>query len=53
MKMTLSVGKSFVLTTEDHGKKWSIGDSEDTLEESLITKYQGVNIQLRGTCILR
>ena len=53
MKMTLSVGKSFVLTTGDPGKKWRIGNSEDTLEESLTAKYLGVNIQLRGRCILR
>ena len=25
---------------------------EDTLEESLVAKYLGVNIQLRGRCIL-
>ena len=53
MKMTLTVGKSFVLTTGDPGKKWRIGNSEDTLEESLTAKYLGVNIQLRGRCILR
>ena len=52
MKMVLSVSKSFVLTTGDHGKKWRIGNSDDTLEESLVAKYLGVNIQLRGRCIL-
>ena len=52
MKMVLSVSKSFVLTTGDQGKKWRIGDSDDTLEESLVAKYLGVNIKLRGRCIL-
>ena len=46
--MALSVSKTFMLTTGARNQSWKIGDSSDTLEESLVAKYLGINIQLRG-----
>ena len=46
--MYLSVSKTFMLTTGARNQSWKIGDSADTLEESLVAKYLGINIQLRG-----
>ena len=53
MKMTLSVGKSFVLTTGDPGKNGGLVIQRIHCKESIIAKYLGVNIQLRGRFILQ
>jgi len=48
MSMTLSVSKTFVLTTGPKDKTWKIGDSGEELKETLVAKYLGINLQLRG-----
>ena len=53
MRMTLSVSKTFVLTTGPRARTWKIGDSGETLQETLVAKYLGVNIQLRGRHTLK
>ena len=48
MSMNLSVSKTFVLSNGPKNRKWKIGESGDYLQETLIAKYLGINIQLRG-----
>ena len=52
-RMSLSVTKTFVLSTRRAGRSWNIGQSGNTLEDSMMVKYLGVNIQLRGKCTVR
>ena len=52
-RMSLSVTKTFVLSTRRAGRSWNIGKSGNTLEDSMMAKYLGVNIQLRGKCTVR
>ena len=52
-RMSLSVAKTFVLSTGKAGRSWNIGQTGDTLQESMLAKYLGVNIQLRGKCTVR
>ena len=51
--MSLSVTKTFVLSTRRASRSWNIGQSGNTLEDSMMAKYLGVNIQLRGKCTVR
>ena len=53
MDMSLSVSKTFMLTTGDKGRSWRIGKSEEYLEETLTAKYLGINIRVRGRHMLQ
>ena len=48
MHMKLAVSKTFLLTTGPRGKNWKVGSNGDSLTETIMAKYLGVNIQLRG-----
>ena len=52
-RMSLSVTKTFVLSTRRAGRSWNIGQPGNTLEDSMMVKYLGVNIQLKGKCTVR
>ena len=52
-RMSLSVTKTIVLSTRRAGRSWNIGQPGNTLEDSMMAKYLGVNIQLRGKCTVR
>ena len=46
MKMTLSMSKTYILTNSRNQGSWKV--EEETIEEILVAKYLGVNIQVRG-----
>ena len=46
MKMTLSTSKTYILTNSRNQGSWKV--EEETIEEILVAKYMGVNIQVRG-----
>ena len=46
MKMTLSTSKTYILTNSRNQGSWKV--EEETIEEILVAKYLGVNIQVRG-----
>ena len=46
MKMTLSTSKTYILTNSRNQGSWKV--EEETMEEILVAKYLGVNIQVRG-----
>ena len=48
MHLKLAVSKTFLLTTGPRGKNWKIGSNGESLTETIMAKYLGVNIQLRG-----
>ena len=50
MRMKLSVTKTYILTNAQYNVSWTVED--ETIEEILIAKYLGVNIQLRGRLII-
>ena len=53
MSMTLSVSKTFVLTTGPKDKTWKIGDSGEELKETLVAKYLGIEISLQGRNLIK
>ena len=46
MGMALSVSITFVLSTGPTGRRWSVGTSGESLEETMVAKFLGINIQL-------
>ena len=48
MCMMLSVEKTYMLTMGPKERSCKIGSSDNSLEETLVAKYLGVNIRLRG-----
>ena len=50
IRMKLSVTKTYILTNAQYNVSWTVKD--ETIEEILIAKYLGVNIQLRGRSII-
>ena len=53
MCMSLSVEKTYMLTSGPQDRIWRIGDSDSSLEETMVAKYLGVNIKLRGRNIVQ
>ena len=53
MGMQLSIVKTLVLSTGPIGRAWRVGNSDDYLEEFLVTIYLGVNVQFQGQHTLR
>ena len=49
-KMSLATSKTFIISNATYNISWPIND--DTIEEVLVTKYLGDNIQLRGRSMI-
>ena len=50
MKMKLSPTKTFIITNKSTGQPWMVDDQ--ALEEVLVAKYLGVNIQVQGRSLV-
>ena len=53
MRMVLAVSKTYLLTNGPRNRSWKVGDSGETLQETMVAKYLGINIQVRGRHILK
>ena len=53
MRMVLAVSKTYLLTNGPRTRVWKVGDSGGTLQETVVAKYLGINIQVRGRHILQ
>ena len=50
MKMTLATSKTYIISNATYDVNWSV--NSETIEEILIAKYLGVNLQIRGRNII-
>jgi len=49
-KMSLATSKTYIISNASYNISWPI--NEETIEEVLVAKYLGVNIQLRGRSMI-